>query len=74
MAGVEPDGDGTVGVPASGQDGVADVGGWGAARSIRPGPVKVRAKSRRCQRFSPMWTLVGWNSEWTQPNGSSVTP
>lgn len=27
--------------------------------SIRPGPVKARAKSRRCQAFSPMWTLVG---------------
>ncbi len=44
-------------------------------RTLSPaGPVRARAKSRRCQPFSPMWMLVGRNSEWTQPNGSSVAP
>ncbi len=36
--------------------------------------MKARAKSSSRQPRSPMWRLVGWNSECTQPNGSSVAP
>ena len=34
--------------------------------------MKARAKSSSRQPCWPMWRLVGWNSECTQPNGATV--